>query len=153
MESSIIRTNRPSAGRTSLSYNNATAIPTTKFTAGPSATGAGKTALSKASLFVDTPTPSPPASRVSGAIGASKLGFASRFSPYEAKRALLTPTGAGGFNILRPIETCIDRLSPTPTRFPRKLYGSRHGTFAIIFLFVNVCLYVHIFESMSVGLF
>lgn len=41
---------------------------------------------------------------------------------------MLTPTGAGGFNILRPIETCIDRLSPTPTdirrRFPRRFYGS-----------------------------
>ena len=135
MESSIIRTNRPSAGRTSLSYNDATATPTTKFTAGP----AGKTALSKASLFVDTPTPSPPASRVSGAIGASKLGFATRFSPYEAKRALLTPTGAGGFNILRPIETCIDRLSPTPTRFPRKLYGSRDATLAIIFYLAIFC--------------
>lgn len=108
VQSSIIA----KTGYNNISYNHQTAI-TTKLAAGK------RGVISKASLLVDTPSPSPPRT--------AKRSFVTRFNPYEAKRALLTPTGAGGFNLLRPIETCIDRMSPTPTdirRFPRRLYGS-----------------------------
>ena len=109
--------------------SNNTARTTTKRNS--KVVGLGMSAA-KTRLLVDTPSPSPPrfgkrfggSTAMSGA-SSRRFGQSTTTMPYEAKKALLTPTGSGGFNLLRPIETCIDRLSPTPSRF--KFYTSGSG--------------------------